>query len=173
MRMHERDAHATKRPMRTLAIDYGAKRTGLAMSDAGGRFASPLDVISHNDPSLVEPHVVSLIAREDVERVLIGLPLGPDGGINPASRKNVDFGARIADRTGRPVVYVDEHLSTYDAEQQLNAQKRAGAKLTRDMRKRRLDAMAAAVFLQAFLDGKLPPIDVSAVPCPGANGRRN
>ena len=157
--------------MRTLAIDYGAKRTGLAMSDAGARFASPLDVISHGNVALVEAHIVPLVAREDVERIVIGLPLGPDGSINDASKRIVALGNTLHLKTNRPVVYVDERLSTYDADQQLNAQKRAGAKLTRDMRKRRLDAVAAAVFLQAFLDGHLMPIDVSAVPRRGANGR--
>jgi putative Holliday junction resolvase len=157
--------------MRTLAIDYGAKRTGLAMSDAGGKFASPLDVISHSDPALVTPQVVTLISKEDVERVLIGLPLGPDGGVNPASKQNIAFGDAIAAATGRPIVYVDERLSTYDADQQLNAHKRAGGKMTRQMRKERLDALAAAVFLQAFLDGQLAPIDVGAVVRNRGNGR--
>ena len=155
--------------MRTLAIDFGGKRTGLAMSDAGGKFASPLEVITHGDPARVTGHVVPLIEREDVERVLIGLPLGPDGGLNPASKLNIAFGTAIAAATGRPVVYVDERLSTYDADQQLNAHKRAGAKMTRQMRKERLDALAAAVFLQAFIDGQLPAVDVEAV----ARGRHN
>jgi RNase H-fold protein (predicted Holliday junction resolvase) len=57
-------------------------------------------------------------------------------------------------------VYVDERLSSFAAEQDLNDRKRGGERLTRKRRKEQLDALAAAGFLQAFLDGKLSPVDV-------------
>jgi putative Holliday junction resolvase len=149
--------------MRTLAIDFGAKRTGLAMSDSGGTIASPLDVITHGDPAIVAKSIIPLVDREGIERIVIGVPLGADGSIGGNGKRIVEMGRAIAAETKLPVVFVDERLSTYAADQQLNAQKRLGAKMTRGMRKERLDAMAAAVFLQAFLDGELPPVDVDAV----------
>ena len=57
-------------------------------------------------------------------------------------------------------MYVDERLSSFAAEQDLADRKRGGEKITRKQKKQRLDALAAAGFLQAFLDGKLNPIDV-------------
>ena len=67
--------------------------------------------------------------------------------------------ARAAQPASR-VVFVDERLSSFDAEQQLIDRKRGGEKITRKRKKQQLDALAAAGFLQAFLDGKLPAIDV-------------
>jgi RNase H-fold protein (predicted Holliday junction resolvase) len=62
---------------------------------------------------------------------------------------------------GVELVFVDERLSSFAAEQQLNDRKRAGDKLTRKRKKEQLDAIAAAGFLQSYLDGQLPGIDVS------------
>jgi putative Holliday junction resolvase len=93
------------------------------------------------------------------ERVVIGLPLNMDDSVGPAARQTVAWGNDVAQRAGKPVVYVDERLSSFDAEQDLNARKRGGEKLTRKRRKEQLDALAAAGFLQAFLDGKLSALE--------------
>jgi putative holliday junction resolvase len=144
--------------MRTLAIDYGTRRVGLALSDEGGRFASPLDVLS-SDVDVIR-QVVELTKREQVGRIVVGLPLNMDDTTGPAAKQAIIFGRQVAAATGVDVLFVDERLSSFDAEQQLISQKRAGRKLTRQMKKDRLDALAAASFLQAFLDGTLLPIRV-------------
>jgi putative Holliday junction resolvase len=100
-----------------------------------------------------------VIEKEGVERIVVGLPLNMDGTSGPAARSAVTWGHALASRSGKPVVFVDERLSSFDAEQQLIDRKRAGEKLTRQRKKEQLDAIAAAGFLQAFLDGKLGPID--------------
>jgi putative transcription antitermination factor YqgF len=103
--------------------------------------------------------------EEDAERagrgvvVVVGLPLNMDGSSGPAARSAVAWGQSLAARSGKPVVFVDERLSSFDAEQQLIDRKRAGEKLTRQRKKEQLDAIAAAAFLQDFLDGKLNSID--------------
>jgi putative Holliday junction resolvase len=148
--------------MRTLAIDLGTRRVGLAMSDEGGRFAMPFDVIEVTiGPDQAIDPIVALVRKEGVQRVIIGLPLNmEDGSFGPAARDVVLWSGRLAMKVVIPILYVDERLSSFQAEQDLIDQKRAGQHLTRGMKKDRLDAQAAAVFLQEFLDGKLQPIEL-------------
>ena len=150
--------------MRSLAIDLGTKRVGLAMSDAGGRFASPVDVLTVSDPVLAIDPIVALIVKEDVQRIVLGLPLNMDDSIGPAARSVIAWANRLRDRTSVPLIFVDERLSSFEAEQQLVRAKRAGAKMTRKDKKQSLDAVAAAHFLQAFLDGGLRPIIIDVLP---------
>lgn len=145
--------------MRTLGIDYGQKRIGLALSDAGGKLATPLEVLEVTSEDASIATILELIEREDVRRIVLGLPLNMDDTLGPAVKKTVQFGRAIAGRSEREVVYVDERLSSFEAEQTLNARKRGGEKITRKGKKRQLDAIAAARFLQEYLDGKLPPIN--------------
>jgi RNase H-fold protein (predicted Holliday junction resolvase) len=74
---------------------------------------------------------------------------------------NLKWAKGLAARAGKPVVFVDERLSSFAAEQRLNERKRAGERMTRGGKKKQLDAVAAAMFLQEFLDGKLPSIEVA------------
>ena len=143
--------------MRTLAIDFGARRIGLALSDAGGRFATPYDVLTVGAPERAVDPILKVIEKEGVERLVVGLPLNMDGSAGPAARKAVEWARALAERAGRPVVFVDERLSSFDAEQQLIERKRAGEKLTRRRKKEQLDAIAAAGFLQEYLDGRPAP----------------
>lgn len=147
--------------MRTLAIDYGAKRTGLAMSDAGGKFASPHDMFP-TDGSLIT-RILDVVKEEGVERIVIGLPMHMEGGLGSTAKSVIAFAGQIHAATKLVPIFVDERLSSFAAEQQLIDRKRAGGKMTRAMKKERLDALAACAFLQAFLDGKLNPIDPKTV----------
>jgi putative Holliday junction resolvase len=144
--------------MRTLAIDLGSRRVGLALSDEGGRFATPWEVLTVNAPEQAFPPVLALLKKEGVERIVLGLPLNMDDSVGPAARGVMAWGRQLAERSGMAVVFVDERLSSFEAEQQLVDRKRGGEHLTRKRKKEQLDALAAASFLQAFLDGKLPPL---------------
>jgi putative Holliday junction resolvase len=146
--------------MRTLAVDLGARRVGLAMSDEGGRFATPLDVLQITAPKQATDQIVKLCEAEDVARVLVGLPLNMDGSLGPAAKQTIDWGRNLAQQTGRPVLFADERLSSFEAEQHIGDRRRGGEHITRKQKKTRLDAHAAAGFLQAFLDGKLQAIEV-------------
>jgi putative Holliday junction resolvase len=141
--------------MRTLAIDYGERRIGVALSDAGGKLATPYDVLQASSDSQSISQIVKIIDAEGVERIVLGLPLNMDGTSGPAAKKAVEFGRSLASRSGRHVVFVDERLSSFQAEQQVSARRRSREKITRKSKKQRLDALAAAAFLQEFLDGKL------------------
>jgi putative Holliday junction resolvase len=146
--------------MRTLAIDLGSRRVGLALSDEGAHLATPLAVLTVVSPESAQATVLEVIRREDVRRIVLGLPLNMDDTLGDAARQTITWGKNLAAASGLPVLFVDERLSSFEAEQQLIARKRAGEKLTRRSKKERLDAIAAAGFLQAFLDGKLPAIPV-------------
>ena len=146
--------------MRTLAIDLGSRRVGFALSDEGGRFATPHEVFQVTSPAQATERAIQIIEREGVERVVLGLPLNMDDSLGPAARQTLAWGRELSQRCGKPVVFVDERLSSFDAEQGLIERKRGGEKITRKRKKEQLDALAAAGFLQAFLDGKLQSLDV-------------
>jgi putative Holliday junction resolvase len=141
--------------MRTLAIDFGKRRTGLALSDAGGKLATPYEVlqITSNEQALAE--ITKVIEKEGVQQIVLGLPLNMDGSRGAPAKEVIEFGRALANRANVKVIYVDERLSTFQAEQDLLDARREGQKLTRKSKKQRLDAIAAAGFLQEFLDGKL------------------
>ncbi len=146
--------------MRTLAIDLGSRRVGLALSDSAGAFATPYDVLQITSPDRATQQILKIIDKESVERIILGLPLNMDDSVGPAATQTIKWGQDLSTRSGKPVLFVDERLSSFDAEQSLIARKRGGEKITRKRKKEQLDALAAASFLQAFLDQKLPPIDV-------------
>ena len=146
--------------VRTLAIDLGTRRVGLALSDEGGHFATPIDVLRVIGTEQAMSPIAELVIKEGVRRLVVGLPLNMDDSIGPAARDAVRWGRVLHSRTGVAVVYVDERLSSFAAEQTFVDRKRGGQKFTRDQKKRQLDAVAAALFLQAFLDGRLHAIDV-------------
>ena len=145
--------------MRTLAIDLGDRRVGLALSDEGGKFATPHQVLEVNSAEAALAPILQLIAKEKVQRLLLGLPLNMDDSLGPAAQKTINWSKNFARQSNLPIIFVDERLSSFEAEQQLISRKRAGEKLTRLRKKRQLDALAAANLLQAFLDGKIQPID--------------
>jgi len=132
---------------------------GFALSDEGGRFATPYEVFQVTSPAQAAERAIQIIQTEGVERVVLGLPLNMDDSLGPAARQTIAWGRDLAQRAGKPVVFVDERLSSFEAEQGLIARKRGGEKITRKRKKEQLDALAAAGFLQAFLDGKLQALE--------------
>ncbi len=152
--------------MRTLAIDLGTKRIGVAMSDAGGKWASPVEVLVVTDPDQAIAPIVALVLKEDAERIVVGLPLNMDDSIGPQARSVLVWSGKLQRSISKPIsiVFVDERLSSFDAEQRLIDVKRAGGKMTRKDKKQSLDAVAAAGFLQAFLDGQLAPLPFQPSP---------
>jgi putative Holliday junction resolvase len=144
--------------MRTLAIDFGSKRIGLALSDQAATLATPYDVLTSDAIESIN----TIIQKEGVQRIVVGLPLNMDDTLGPAARKTIAWAKELSSRINLPLIFVDERLSSFAAEQELIERKRAGEKLTRKRKKQQLDALAAAGFLQAFLDGKLSPLRIPA-----------
>lgn len=138
--------------MRALGVDLGSKRIGLAVSDAGGVLASPLTTLERTrDTQAWHRRLAALVADEEVEIVVVGLPLGLDGKTGRAADAAVAEASDLADVLPVPVVTHDERLTTVTAHQQLRA---AGV----DGRRRRqiVDQQAAVVLLQSWLDANRP-----------------
>ena len=138
-----------------LGIDAGERRVGVAVSDALRLLATPLCVLDRaRGLAPVLDALTELTRREGIDRMIVGLPLNADGSHGQQARRAQDF-ARVAARVvGVPVDLWDERLSTQEAEAIVRAQGRS----TRRVRQRgQLDAIAAAVILQDYLDHAPPP----------------
>lgn len=136
--------------MRVVGIDLGARRIGVAVSDATGTLASPHAVIKRSgDPAADRRRLAEVVAELGAERVVVGLPLSLSGRAGPAARAAVEESEALAAVVGVPVDTYDERLTTVSAERAL----RSGgtrAKAQRGV----IDMAAAAVMLQAWLDGQ-------------------
>ena len=133
--------------MRYLAIDYGDKRTGLAICDPAETIASPLTVINGQKELLRE--IADIVETENVEAIVIGLPLNMDDSTGPQAKLVFKFAEQLKAHLDIPIHFQDERLSTFSAEEKL-----AAADFTRAKKKKRLDAIAAAEILEAFLEDK-------------------
>jgi len=133
--------------MRYLAIDYGAKRTGLAVCDAAETIASPYGVLQ-GQKDLVQ-QIGRIVASENIEAIILGLPLNMNDTEGPQAKKVRTFAAQLQPYIRIPVHFQDERLSSFGAEQKL-----AEIGLSRGKKRERLDAVAAAEILQAFLEQK-------------------
>jgi putative Holliday junction resolvase len=136
-----------QRKMRYLAIDYGDKRTGLAICDAAETIASPLTVI-HGQKDLLKK-ITDIVEAEKVEAIVLGLPLNMDDSQGPQAKLVFKFADQLKACIDIPVNFQDERLSTFSAEEKL-----AAADFTRGKKKKRLDAVAAAQILESFLEQK-------------------
>lgn len=138
--------------MRSLGIDFGEKRIGLAISDPEGRLAVPLTTLERrNDRSAVR-EIAEIARREGIGRLVLGEPVGLDGQRGEAAERVRRFGNRLAGITGLPVRLVNESLTTVEAQNRLRA---AGVDPRREPE--RIDAVAAQILLQEALDSEPGP----------------
>ena len=136
--------------MRYLSIDYGTKNTGLALCDPTETIVSPLVGLPTAKDLLDK--IIEIIRSENVEAVVIGLPLNMDGTVGPQAEIIQGFADKLKKMVTVPIYFQDERLTTFAAEGKLVARE-----LTRKKKKKRIDALAAAEILQAFLDSKNSP----------------
>ena len=136
--------------MRALGIDLGSKRIGVAVSDRSGTIATPLVVVLRSgDRARDHRRLAELVAEEEAERMVVGLPLSLDGSMGPAALAAVAEAEEIASVVGVPVETFDERLTTVRAQRSL-----IEARMSREARRRLVDKVAAAVMLQTWLDGR-------------------
>jgi putative holliday junction resolvase len=139
--------------MRSLGIDIGARRLGLALSDASATLATPWQVIEAGvsldaDIEKLSAIVTALKAEDDgLKVIVVGLPLRLDGTPTDQTGRARELAARLENVTGLPVVLQDERLTSREAEQRLAIRMTDWRK-----RKEKLDAAAAAIILQDYLD---------------------
>lgn len=133
-----------------LGIDFGVKRIGLAVSDPTGTVATPLETLQRRSGKRPPLAKLEELGRElSVERVVMGLPLGLDGEESDWCAEVRDVGERLGARLGVPVSFVDERMTSVRAERAVRSM---GLPKQERERKERVDAAAAQLILQAWLD---------------------
>lgn len=133
-------------PSRILALDYGTKRIGVALSDELGWTAQPLETFERRTLDRDIAHIAALVQSHEVARVILGLPLQLDGRQGPAIEAMREFSAKLEAGLPVPLVLWDERLTTKAAEDLLIA-----ADVSRKKRKGAVDRIAAAILLQSYL----------------------
>ena len=141
-----------------LAIDYGQKRLGLALSDEHGVTSRPFAIWTRTNRRRDLARLRELVRQRAVRRIVVGLPLHLDGTPSEMSEEANGFAARVEKALGVRVEMVDERLSSWEAERAFAATKptassrRGRAQDPRRKKKATLDDVAAAVILQDYLD---------------------
>ena len=133
--------------MKYLAIDYGEKRTGIAVSDAGGSMAFARAALPSAPKQAFWRDLLALIIEERPAALVLGLPLSLDGEETKSSSRVRAFAAQLHAQAQLPVFLVNEALTSFAAEEDLKAVGLSGKK-----RAALLDQQAAAHILQTFLN---------------------
>ena len=146
---------------RCLALDLGERRIGVAVSDASNLLASPLEVIHRRSKMEDYARIAALCALHQVDVVVVGLPLNADDSAGPRARRVERYAAALQEFLQAQGVHAglrlwDEHGSTLQAQEAL----RAAGRSSRN-RRERLDAVAAAVILQDYLDARRAGYEVA------------
>ncbi len=133
--------------MSILALDVGDSRIGVAMSE--GFLAAPLTTIHRRNEAVDVREVLRLAEEYGAEEIVVGMPLSLSGQVGPQAKRVARFAEALAEQTSLPIVPVDERYSTVEAERLL---RQAGVRPSEE--KARVDAAAAAVILQSYLDSR-------------------
>jgi putative Holliday junction resolvase len=137
---------------RILGLDYGERRIGVALSDPTRTIASPLTTLvrrAGKRPPWAE--LEQLVKSHEVGEIVVGLPLNLAGSENPWSAEVRAFTEKLATRTGLSAHFVDERLSSVQAERSVRT---SGLRKTQREEKGRVDSAAAAIILQHYLDSQ-------------------
>ncbi len=133
--------------MRVLALDYGTKRVGVAVSDSLKMIAQPLEYLdAHPFPALVES-LKRIVQDQEVELILVGMPRNMDGTYGDSAVRVREFVAALKDVLVVPLQTWDERLTTAQANRAL-----IQGNVRRGNRKQKVDMTAAAILLQSYLD---------------------
>jgi putative Holliday junction resolvase len=143
---HHDGVSISRTTMAFAALDLGARRIGIAVSDSSNLSALPLRTIDRHRS--IDVDIVAIkrtLGSRAIDCLIVGLPVNMDGSEGPMARHARNFAARLADATGIAVELQDERLSSFEAEQRL------GSSVQRRKRKRAIDAVAAVVILESWL----------------------
>jgi putative Holliday junction resolvase len=133
--------------MRYLALDHGTKRIGVAVSDELKMIAQPLEFIPTEPFDAFLVRLQQVITEKEVELLFIGMPRNMDGTYGPAAQKVQEFIAQLKPEISVPIKTLDERLTSAQANRVL-----LQGNVRRADRKQKVDAMAAAILLQSYLD---------------------
>ncbi len=135
--------------MKFLGVDHGTVRIGLAVSDEMGMIATPLAVVRIKSIADGIDHIISRVETHQVGMIVVGMPFRLDGSPGQAADAVRKFADQLAGRTEIPVDLWDERMTTVQAERSM-----IDADMTRKSRKKRIDAVAAQMMLQSYLDAR-------------------
>ena len=133
---------------RILSLDHGTKRIGVAVSDELKMIAQPLEYIPTEPFGDFVVRLKQIITEKTVELVVVGMPRNMDGTYGPAAEKVKEFVATVTPEISVPIKTLDERLTSAQANRVL-----LQGNVRRADRKQKVDAMAAAILLQSYLDG--------------------
>lgn len=135
--------------MRILGLDYGSKTVGVAVCDALGLTAQPVETITRKEENKLRKtlaRIEALIAEYEIETIVLGYPKNMDDSIGERAKKTEEFRDMLIRRTGLPVVLWDERLTTIEANEIL-----IESGVRREDRKKVIDKIAAALILESYL----------------------
>ena len=137
---------------RVAGIDFGTVRIGIAVSDPGRLIATPIENYTRSGIDTDARRFRRLVEEEEIVLFVVGLPLHISGDESAMSIEARQFGQWITETTDMPVVYHDERLTSFEAEEML-----LSAELSSKKRKKRLDMLAAQRILAGWIDSQRPP----------------
>ncbi len=144
---------------RLAAVDFGTVRIGIAVCDPDRMLASPLEVHPSQNWRGDGEYFRQLIKDERIGAFVVGLPIHCDGGESQKSRECREFARWLADETGHPVRLFDERFTTSDAKRRM-----AAGGYSRTKKKKRVDAVAALVLLESFMEACRYHDDIAGQP---------
>lgn len=128
---------------RSLGLDIGDRRIGVALSDPLGILAKPLSIIERVDEETAIDAILDIVRRNKVELIIVGMPFSMEGDIGAQGKKVQSFTEKLRKHISIPLEFRDERLTTVSARRLMKEAKRTGE---------RDDAIAAAFILQGYLD---------------------
>ncbi len=131
-----------------LGLDLGTRTIGTALCDAGWRFTSPGKTLARGKFGRDREALAAVVAERSVKGLVIGLPRNMDGSEGPRAQSSRAYARNLAEAIALPVLLWDERLSTASAERAM-----IGQDMSRAKRAEKIDSHAAAVILQAAIDG--------------------
>ncbi len=143
--------------MNILGIDYGHKRIGLSYADTEIGVAVPIRAANEQTQAERVKHILGEVAQRRIGRLVVGYPLNMDGSTSQKALEVDAFIAEIAPMFSGEIVRVDERLSSYQAESDMNSfsgrKTRTVAARKKNRKTGEIDSRASAIFLQEYLDG--------------------
>ncbi len=134
---------------RVLAVDFGTKKIGLAMSDENCEIAQPFCVLKREGTKKDIEKISGIVRKYNVSVIVVGLPFSDSGHMTRMAEKAKLFGEMLSEKAGKEVVFLDETMTSSMAEEVL-----IQGGMRRDRRKETIDKVAAAIILQDFLRRK-------------------
>ena len=134
--------------MKTMGIDFGLARIGIALSDDTKFLATPFETYKRQGEDSDIKHLLEIIKNKYVDEIVCGLPMNMAGEEQEIAIKTREFMEKLNEQTNITIKFVDERLSSLMAEEMLKETERDWKK-----RKEKLDAVAASIILQDYLDG--------------------